>query len=76
MKLEDLRRDYNLSQLETARILETTQATVSRIESGIQELKISDLGKLINALDLNSEYYERLIAEATNSAKPQRKRRK
>lgn len=72
MNLVDLRKKFNLSQEDLAKLLGVTQAKVSRLESHELELKVSELGKLIKALDLNAEYYESLIDDAISNAKPPR----
>lgn len=72
MNLKDLRRELNLTQEDVAAIIGSSQTKVGRIESGELEMKLSEFGKLKNALKINAEYYESLIDEAVRSAKPKR----
>ncbi|MDZ4196930.1 MAG: helix-turn-helix transcriptional regulator [Candidatus Izemoplasmatales bacterium] len=72
MNLKELRRENNLSQEDVAKIIGSSQTKVGRIESGKLEMKLSEFGRLKNALKLNAEYYESLIDDAVKNAKPRR----
>lgn len=67
MNIKSLRIKYGLTQKEMAKILEVSQGKIVFLEKGEAELRVRDLGKLIRALDLNAEYYKKLIDDITDS---------
>lgn len=73
MNLKYLRKKFKLTQKELATILGVTQAKVSDLENNKLEMKVSELGKLIKALNLNSDFYESLIDNQVQNAKPPKK---
>ena len=73
MNLKDLRKKFSLTQQELAKMLGMKQNTISLIENNELEMKVSQLGKLIHALNLNAELYEELIDDQVKHAKPIRK---
>lgn len=63
MILRKIREDFNLKQEDLAKVLNCSQVKISNIETGRLNLQIDDLAKLIKALNLTSEYYEKLILD-------------
>jgi transcriptional regulator with XRE-family HTH domain len=72
LNLKQLRKKFNLTQIELAEILGIAQSKVSRIEDNKLEMKVSELGKLLNALKLSAYDVESLIENQVNHAKPPR----
>ena len=73
MNLKDVRKRFDLTQKDLAKILQVSQSKVSDLENGILELKVSELGKLIDALNLTWDYYEDLIKTQTDLSKNNKK---
>ena len=73
--LKKIREEYNLSQIEVAQIIKASQKQVSRIENGESQLSLAEFGRLKKALDLNADYFEKLINYAMETDVP-RKRKK
>ena len=73
MNLKDVRKRFDLTQKDLAKILQVSQSKVSDLENGILELKVSELGKLIDALNLTWDYYEDLIRTQTDLSKNNKK---
>lgn len=76
MNLKDLRKHYNLSQSEIAKIMDLDTSTVSKIEKGKIEMKLSSYGKLINALKISKEFSDGLIKQAIDYKRPKEIKRK
>lgn len=76
MNLKSIRELKGLTQKEIADIIEVHVSKVSRIENGELEMKLSEFGRLKNALKFNAEYYESLIDDAIKNAKPKRSAKK
>jgi transcriptional regulator with XRE-family HTH domain len=75
MLLRKIRKEYNLTQVELGKILQVSPVQVSRLETGESQLSLAEFGRLKKALDLNAEYFEKLITYAMETDVP-RKRKK
>jgi transcriptional regulator with XRE-family HTH domain len=75
MILKKIREEFNLSQIEMGKIIKTSQKQVSRIENGETQMSLAEFGRLKKALELNAEYFEKLITYAMETDVP-RKRKK
>lgn len=62
MRLKELRKAKNISQLKLAMDLNTNQNTISRYETGEREPGISDLIKIADYFDVSLDY----LLERTN----------
>ena len=56
MRIKELRRQRNITQLKLAMDLHTTQNTISRYESGEREPGISELVKLADYFGVSVDY--------------------
>lgn len=65
-RLKDLREDYDLDQIDVARILNTTQSQYSKYERGVRELPIRHLNALADFYETSTDY----IMGRTNKKDP------
>mgnify|MGYP002524763790 CR=1 FL=1 len=72
-KLKTFRQMYKISQLDLAKVLNTTQQQVSLYENGIRELKESQIAAICRAYKVNPLEILRIeepgITEKTNATK-------
>jgi transcriptional regulator with XRE-family HTH domain len=61
MNLKELRNDLGLTQQDLANTLKCSQANISMIENGKQNLRTIDLAKLIKVYDLSTDVIKELI---------------
>lgn len=69
MRLRDLREDNDKKQEDIAQILNVSQATYSRYESGALEIPVQALHILAEFYNTSIDY----LLELTNDARPYRK---
>lgn len=68
-RLKDLREDMDLTQVDVAKILKTTQQQYSKYELGIRLIPIDKLNKLADFYKTSTDY----ILGRTNNKKPYEK---
>jgi len=68
-RIRNLREDSDLTQQKLATLLDVSQTTYSRYESGILEIPLDALIKLADYYDVSTDY----ILERTNNPKTQKR---
>ncbi len=68
-RIRDLREDRDLKQKDVAKLLNMSQQQYSRIENGVNEIKLDSLLQLANFYNVSIDY----ILELTNVKEPYKK---
>lgn len=64
MDIRKYRKELGLTQKEMALILRIERSTLTRMEINRSSLTVEQLARLIKAMNLNHEYYQKLIFDS------------